>query len=178
LLQPYGRILAMASSDSPSDGDREVFASLPNSRPTRRSAKRDRPGRGRGAGAAAEGPAAAGAAPAKKAKAEPGGARATTKPGAARATAKRGAARATTKPGAARATAKPGAARASAKREAAPKAAPIPPAGYATPRGDGGAPGAPDVVSTAVQAAGELAQIAIAVGGRALKSALQRLPRP
>jgi hypothetical protein len=160
LLQSYGRILAMASSDPPSGGDREVFASLPNSRPTRRSAKRDRPGRGRGAGAAAEGPAAAGAAPAKKAKAEPGGARATTKPGAARATAKRGAARA------------------SAKREAAPKAAPIPPAGYATPRSDGGGPGAPDVVSTAVQAAGELAQIGITVGGRALKSALQRLPRP
>jgi hypothetical protein len=29
-----------------------------------------------------------------------------------------------------------------------------------------------------VQAAGELAQIGLAAGGRALKSALERLPRP
>jgi hypothetical protein len=35
-----------------------------------------------------------------------------------------------------------------------------------------------DLVTTAVQAAGELAQIGIAAGGRALKSAFERLPRP
>jgi hypothetical protein len=35
-----------------------------------------------------------------------------------------------------------------------------------------------DLLTTAVQAAGELAQIGLAAGGRALKSALERLPRP
>ena len=32
----------MASSDPPSAGDRDVFSGLPNARPQRRSAKRDR----------------------------------------------------------------------------------------------------------------------------------------
>jgi hypothetical protein len=141
----------MASSDPPSGGDREVFASLPNSRPTRRSAKRDRVPRGRGASAATDGPAkparaSAEAAPKGRAKAA--------------------------------ARAKPGAARATAKRGAAPKASPIPPAGYATPPADDDGPRGADLVTTAVQAAGELAHIGIAAGGRALRSALQRLPRP
>jgi hypothetical protein len=141
----------MASSNPPSGGDREVLASLPNSRPTRRSAKRDGGGRGRAAGAAAERPAkparaSAGAAPKGRAKA---GAKANQ-----------------------------GAARTTAKRPAAPTAAPVPPAGYATPRSDDDRPRGADLVTTAVQAAGELAHIGIAAGGRALKSALQRLPRP
>ena len=52
----------------------------------------------------------------------------------------------------------------------------MPPAGYATPRDDThrGA----HLIGTAVQAAGELALIGVAAGGRALKSAVQRLPRP
>ena len=54
----------------------------------------------------------------------------------------------------------------------------IPPAGYATPHTDDDAPSGADLVTIAVQAAGELAHIGIAAGGRALKSALQRLPRP
>ena len=62
-------------------------------------------------------------------------------------------------------------------KAAAPKAPPVPPAGYATPTDDD-APRGADLVGTAVQAAGELAQIGIAFGGRALKSAIQRLPRP
>jgi hypothetical protein len=168
----------MASSDPPSGGDREVLASLPNSRPTRRSAKRDRAPRGRGAGAATEGPAkparaSAGAAPKGGAKAVP-----KAKPRAGRTTAKPGAGRTTAKPGAGRTTAKPGAGRTTAKRAAAAKAAPIPPAGYATPRADDDGLRGADLVTTAVQAAGELAHIGIAAGGRALKSALQRLPRP
>jgi hypothetical protein len=131
----------MASSDPSSDGDeREVFAGLPNARPHRRSAKRDRPAR------AAEAPAEA------KPKAK------------SRATAK-----ASPKPKAK--AAKP----AAAPRPAASK---IPPAGYATPRDDDDGLKGADLVTTAVQAAGELAQIGIAASGRALKSALQRLPRP
>jgi hypothetical protein len=96
----------MASSDPSSGGDeREVLSGLPNARPHRRSAKRDRPAR----------------------------AAATTK---------------------------------------------VPAAGYATPRADDGVPRGADLIGTAVQAAGELAHIGISAGGRALKSAIQRLPRP
>jgi hypothetical protein len=64
------------------------------------------------------------------------------------------------------------------KPEPAAKATPaIPAAGYATPRGDDG-PGGADLIGTTVQAIGEIALIGIAAGGRALKSAIQRLPRP
>jgi hypothetical protein len=140
----------MASSDSPSggDGDRDVFGSLPNARPQRRSAKRDRPG----AKAKPAAPASA--------KAKAPAAKARSKPAAAKAKAK----------------AKP---RAAAKAGATAGASQIPPAGYATPRpDDDGVPRGADLVTTAVQAAGELAQIGIAAGGRALKSAFERLPRP
>jgi hypothetical protein len=124
----------MASSDPSSGGDeREVFAGLPNARPHRRSAKRDRPAR----------------AAATTAKAEP----AAAKPKA----------RAKPKP-----RAKP----------APQAAAEVPAAGYATPRSDDDLPTGADLIATAVQAAGELAQIGFSAGGRALKSAIQRLPRP
>jgi hypothetical protein len=144
----------MASSDPPS-GERDVFSGLPNARPQRRSAKRD----GARGGAGAKG---AGAAPASEAKPAQSG-------GKTRAAAKKA-------PPQARAAAgsRPSAARAKA---AAPKPPPVPPAGYATPIDDD-APHGADLVGTAVQAAGELAQIGIAFGGRALKSAIQRLPRP
>jgi pyruvate/2-oxoglutarate dehydrogenase complex dihydrolipoamide acyltransferase (E2) component len=135
--------LAMASSDPSSDrGEREVFAGLPNARPHRRSAKRDRPVR------AADTPAPAKAK--SKAKSKP----------------------------AAKTSAKPKAKKA-ARPAAAPRAAAskIPPAGYATPRDDDALKGT-DLITTAVQAAGELAQIGIGASGRALKSALHRLPRP
>jgi hypothetical protein len=76
--------------------------------------------------------------------------------------------------------AKPKPARAKAK--SAPKAAAqrdIPPAGYAVPKhsspvGGGGA----DLAATAVQALGELAQMGASLGGRAVRDALRRLPRP
>ena len=148
----------MASSDPPSgpDGERDVFGSLPNTRPQRRSAKRDRTG----------GPAKASAAPARAKSAKPRSAKpAAASPGA-------------TTP---KARAKPRTT-ASAKPAAGPRAGaatpPIPPSGYATPRADDGVPRGADLVTTAVQAAGELAHIGLSAGGRALKSALGRLPRP
>jgi hypothetical protein len=147
----------MASSDPPSgsDGERDVFGSLPNARPQRRSAKRAR--LGATAKADAPAPAKAKATAAKPKSAKPTATRAKAKP---RATAK---ARPAAKPRAASAT----------------PASDIPPAGYATPRpDDDGVPRGADLVTTAVQAAGELAQIGLAAGGRALKSALERLPRP
>ena len=55
---------------------------------------------------------------------------------------------------------------------------PAPPAGWQTPGEDGGGDGATDVVSTAVQAAGELAQIGLTLGGQAVKRAVRRLPKP
>jgi hypothetical protein len=155
--------LAMASSDPTSggDGDRDVFGSLPNTRPQRRSAKRDR------GGAKAKSAAAPAAAQAQTPAAKP-----KPKAGAAKAKPAATAAKAGPK---APASAKAGPA---ADAGPAPAASKIPPAGYATPRGDDGVPRGADLVTTAVQAAGELAQIGLAAGGRALKSALERLPRP
>jgi hypothetical protein len=197
--------MAMASSDSSSggSGDRDVFGSLPNSRPQRRSARRDRSTAK--AKPAATGPAEA-AAKAKPAPAGPAEAAAKAKPaatGPAEAAAKpkaagrakaatsanpKPAARAEPAARAAAATPATPAARAaraaqakSAAKETPPRAgaAQIPPAGYATPRpDDDGVPRGAELVTTAVQAAGELAQIGLAAGGRALKSALERLPRP
>jgi hypothetical protein len=155
--------LAMASSDPTSggNGERDVFGSLPNARPQRRSAKRG------SAGATAK---AAASAPAKTKAA-------AAKPKTAKATAAKP--KSKSKP---RAAAKPKAAakaRPAAKPRAAAAPSQIPPAGYATPRpDDDGGPRGADLVTTAVQAAGELAQIGFAAGGRALKSALERLPRP
>jgi hypothetical protein len=172
--------MTMASSDSSSggNGDRDVFGSLPNTRPQRRSARRDRTGAK--AKPAASGPASAGAAAKGKAPA-------STKPTAKADAAAQASAGARAKPAAragAAAAAKPAPPRATTSKpatDAAPPratAAKIPPAGYATPRGDDGVPHGAELVTTAVQAAGELAQIGLAVGGRALKSALGRLPRP
>ena len=134
------------------DGERDVFGSLPNTRPQRRSARRT------GAGGRTK----AAAAPAKTAARPQSGTRAAAGPKA--------------KP-APRAGARPGPA--ATPRAAAGAAGAIPPAGYATPRpGDDGVPRGFGLLTTAVQAAGELAHIALAAGARALKSALGRLPRP
>jgi hypothetical protein len=142
------------------DGERDVFGSLPNTRPQRRSAKRDRAG----AKAKAAAPTASAAPKAKTSAAKPESGPAT----AAKPTAK-------SKPRT-RAKAPPAA---TPRAAAGPAASKIPPAGYATPRrDDDGVPHGADLLTTAVQAAGELAQIGLAAGGRALKSALERLPRP
>jgi hypothetical protein len=90
---------------------------------------------------------------------------------------------------AATATATKSKATAARKPTSAPKAAeakaaklrkpdPAPPAGWQTPGEDRGGNGATDVVSTAVQAAGELAQLGVAIGGQLLKRAAGRIPRP
>ena len=119
----------MASSDSSPGDEREVLTGLPNARPHRRSAKRDRPS--------------------------------------AAANRKRAAAPRASKPGA------------TSAYEARITERTVPAAGYATPgqAGQDGPKGA-DLFTTAVQAVGELAQIGVAASGRAVKSALQRLPRP
>jgi hypothetical protein len=142
----------MASSDPPRAGDREVLSSLPNARPQRRSAKRA--GRAKPA--------------TSRAAAQPTPAAAKAKPtrAAAKPPAPRGAA-AKTKP-----------TRAAQPRAKAAKPPPVPPAGYATPHTADEGPHGTGLLATAVEAAAELAQIGIAAGGRALKSALQRLPRP
>jgi hypothetical protein len=152
--------MAMASSDPTSggDGERDVFGSLPNTRPQRRSAKRARAGATAKASAPAPAKAKATAAKPKSAKPTAAKAKATPKP---------------------RTAAKAAKARPAAEPHAAAAPSQIPPAGYATPRAeDDGVPRGADLVTTAVQAVGELAQIGLSAGGRALKSALERLPRP
>jgi hypothetical protein len=91
------------------------------------------------------------------------------------------------KPAPAKPKAKPKPA-AKAKPKAAPKAKPkavrqpprtsAPPAGWQVPgEGDEGRDGGPtELVTTAVQAAGELAQIGFTVGGQILRRAANRLP--
>jgi hypothetical protein len=54
-------------------------------------------------------------------------------------------------------------------------AAPAPPPPPAPRRGP---PRGPELVTTAIQAAGELAQIGLTAGGHALKRAVDRIPRP
>ena len=172
------------------DSQREVLSSLPRSRPTRRSAKRD--GGRRTAAGAASAPARAAAdvnAAAKpkaaaKAKAKP---KSAAKPKAKAAAKPKARSTASAKPKAA-ASAKPKAtasakpkATASAKPKAPrkqqrPKAAP--PAGWETDRDANRAAGGTELVTTAVKAVGEVAQIGAAVGGQAIKSVLGRLPRP
>jgi len=63
----------------------------------------------------------------------------------------------------------------------APKPPAAPPKGWQTPgeNGDkGGRAGGTEIVTTAVQAAGEIAQLGLAVGGQILKRAAGRIPRP
>jgi hypothetical protein len=62
------------------------------------------------------------------------------------------------------------------------KPAPAPPAGWQAPddedgRRKSGPPRGAEIVTTAVQAAGELAQIGATVGGQLLKRATRRIPR-
>jgi hypothetical protein len=145
------------------DSDREVLTSLPRTRPVRRSAKRG------------ERPNGASAAPSKpKQRAADGakGRKPTAKP------------RTTAQPKATARAARPAAsAGARATGQGSSRSAPrrkVPPAGYAAPsNADGDQHSASaDLIGTAVQAAGELAQIGFAVGRQALQSMLERLPKP
>jgi hypothetical protein len=96
---------------------------------------------------------------------------------------------AATKPKAApKKAAPPKAAKTSAPKDADAKAAklrkppPSPPAGWEVPdqdgRREGGRPSGTQVVTTAVQAAGELAQLGVTISGQLLKRAAGRIPRP
>jgi hypothetical protein len=60
-----------------------------------------------------------------------------------------------------------------------PPASPVPPAGYATP-GDGGDPALHGLrlLTTAIEAVGELFVIGLTATSQALRQALHRLPRP
>ena len=170
--EELGHTLAMPPTDSEANGtDRDVLTSLPRTRPARRSAKRDRPARA-GGGAST----ASGSSPAKPKAASSG-----AKPKAASSRAKgastsrsRTAAATAAKP---RAAARPTAATAKAARGAAEPA--VPPAGYATEaQAHGHGPDPFAVVTTAVQAAGEIAHIGATLWGQAMRSAISRLPRP
>ena len=158
-----------------------MLTSLPRSRPVRRSAKRgDRPDPQNGANASP-----------RRAAAKPRGAKATTT-GAAKATSAR-AAKATAggaKPHSARAARpkpkpkpkpKPRVARTTAERARVEPKRKVPPAGYAAPTSRPKEPassGAADLISTTIQAAGELAQIGMTVGRQTLQSMFDRLPKP
>jgi hypothetical protein len=166
----------MSPTDPSTAGnDREVLGSLPKTRPERRSTKRDRPVRATRAAAGAAPKTAAGA---RRAAAKPAAA-APTKPATTpAASAKRPKAPAGRKSAA---RAKIGAdAKTSSRARKAPASGvskAVPPAGYAAPTAR--KPGGPgDLMGTAVQAAGELAEIGATLAGQALRSALRRLPRP
>jgi hypothetical protein len=70
--------------------------------------------------------------------------------------------------------------RATAAAAPSPPARPRPVASAPPPRPESrrGPPRGTELVTTAVQAAGELAQIGLTAGGRALKRAVDRIPRP
>ncbi len=102
---------------------------------------------------------------------------------------RRGATPRTRTSAAATAKSKPQAARKAPAKTSAPKQAeakaaklrkpdPAPPAGWQTPGEDHRGGGATDVVTTAVQAAGELAQLGVTIGGQLFKRAAGRIPRP
>jgi len=201
--EQLGHNLAMPPTDTEANGsDRDVLTSLPRTRPSRRSAKRDRPGRAGGAAPAASGssrptassgtpaapetaaaPTAAATAAARPkttaARAKPKAASAA-KPKAASSRAK-GASTSRSRRGTATAAKPPAAARPTAAAEAASVAteAAVPPAGYATEaQAHGHGPDPFAVVTTAVQAAGEIAQIGATLWGQAVRTAISRLPRP
>jgi len=142
------------SDETPERGDdnasgRDVMSSLPRTRP-------QRPSRRRASGAGAAKPKRAPRAGAK-------GEAIRSKPAAAsRASAEGGRAGAPrTKPAGVR----PSNATRAASQPPPPKRPPSPPSGA-------------DLVGTAVQAAGELAQLGLTLGTRALKDAVKRIPRP
>jgi hypothetical protein len=142
--------------------DRDVLTSLPRSRSTRRSAKRA--GKPQDAAPAVE--------PQPEAKTP-----AAAKSAATRAAAKPKPKAPATKP---KPKAKPAAKAAAGTppKAHAPTSPPPPPAGWAAPRPGRDDGGRGELLGTAVQAVGELAQIGLAYGGQALKQALSRLPKP
>src|SRR3954470_5751056 len=198
-MEAIGKNLAMPPSDPESSGtDRDVLTSLPRTRPSRRSAKRDRPVRAgttppedAAAAAATDTPPRARRKAAAKPKTASAGGRARAEAAAPRrrttaapkttgtraktAAKPRGAGSRARSAASARSTTAAGAPGAGAATEAT-----VPPAGYATPAPPSRRRG-PDpfaLVTTTVQAAGEIAQIGATLWGQAMRSAINRLPRP
>ncbi|MEA2230533.1 MAG: hypothetical protein QOD83_349 [Solirubrobacteraceae bacterium] len=182
------------------DSDREVLTSLPRSRPVRRSAKRGaqpagansaKKGRDSSKPVAAQTPATTprGKAGAGKPRPAADGAKVRAKPATTTSAARKRAAA-----GDRASAARPRTAGTRPRRETAPRrereperepervapARKVPPAGYAAPatRGERDSSDAAKLLSTAVQAANELAQIGLTVGRQALQSMLDRLPKP
>lgn len=144
------------------DDEPEVLTSLPRSRPARRSAKR-----GDGDRAEATQPSTK---PAPKAAAKRSGRSADTPEPPDSATAE---AQQPDMP-------QPPETAAAEAQQPEPPQPEAPPAGDPPPSGSDGGPaaGATKIVATAVQAAVELAQIAVSVGRQVLRSAYERLPKP
>jgi hypothetical protein len=184
------------------DSDREVLTSLPRSRPVRRSAKRGaqpaaansaKKGRASSKPVAAQKPATTprGKAGAGKPRPAADGAKARAKPATTTSAAHKRAAA-----GDRASAARPRTAGTRPRPQTAPRrerereperepervapARKVPPAGYAAPatRGERDSSDAAKLLSTAVQAANELAQIGLTVGRQALQSMLDRLPKP
>jgi len=176
-----------------SEDEREVLTSLPRSRPTRRSSKRGERAAGASADEAPEDPSARAKPATSSARPKPAASSARAKPASSARAKPASSARA--KP-ASSARAKPAPASDRAKRQPRPPThdeqpaaterprrppeRKVPAAGYAAPAsGDQeGSPGATEILSTAIQAVAELAQIGFSVGRQVLRSALERLPKP
>ena len=138
------------------DGTKSVMGNLPITRPARIGGRREG---GNGAAEAKAKPKAAAAKPRAKAAAKP-------KPAAA----------AKPKPAAA-AKPKPAASKPRAVRSGSPALKSKPARERPKPE-PAKPPGRTELVTTAVQAAGELAQIGLTLGGQAVKRAVRRLPKP
>jgi hypothetical protein len=185
---------------SPQEPPREVLSSLPNSRPQRRSARRDGAGRpAEAAGKAAKRPRAARAtkSAADARRKAPSRGRAGADAGAAAAegvaaASGRGAAPADERDlliKGPRVGPRPPASAARRPRRAVRDAEPRPasPAATRSTAGRDGAagrprsvepPGAAEILSAAVQSAGELAELGLKAGTQLLRSAVARLPKP
>jgi hypothetical protein len=156
----------------------DLLSSLPRTRPHRRSEKRGAPADGQKHATPEGSPPAAKSGGAESARAKAGGAKAAgAKAAGAKAAAKSAAARprrgASTAQG--QRKPRPRASTKPLKQPAQPRG--IPSARRAAKRKPAPATGA-EIVGTAVQAVGELAEIGVALGTRALRNALGRLPRP
>lgn len=143
-----------------SAGQPSVLGSLPATRPDRLGRRGDAtatkaaPARGARATAATKSPPKAAPKPAAPKKSKPKATRPTA------------ASRAAT------------AEKAAAAQRRSARPAPKPPPPKDEPRRISGPPSGPELVTTAFQAAGEIAHIGITVGGQVLKRAARRIPRP
>ena len=151
-FRAVGHDVRVSSPEEPAE--RDVLSSLPRTRPQRRSAKRDGAARAGGAGA-------------PKRPAKPRATKATAGTSTPRNAASKAAAKPASKPAG-------GAPKRAASAPKPPPARPQP----ADPPRSVEPPSRTDVLAGTVQAAGELVQAGLAVGGELVRAALSRLPRP